>query len=189
MLKFIAIIILPVCILTSCAFLHAWSIALATEYDGNIVIKNEKNVVLYLENVIENYGDYSMRAFNRKAISYKVKKTPSTIHYFYVIYTVDETYHTLSFSATGKGPTSKGAWAMDTETDIASYIEYLNENNRWEIEEVITNNPINTLLTIKNILSKIHSKNITWYFRSKINKNNKHDNCYTGLFETLVENE
>jgi len=184
-LKLIAIMILPPCILTSCAFLHAYSIVLATEYDGKIVIENEKNVVLYLENVIENYDEYTMRAFDRKAISPKVKKKPGFIHCFYVIYAVDETWHTLSFSATGKLATSKGAWAMDTETDVASYNGYINGNNVWEVEEIITNNAINTLLTIKNVLSKIQS-DTTYYFRSKINKNDTHDNCYAALYETLV---
>jgi hypothetical protein len=169
-------------------YLHAYSIVLTTEYDGNKVIENEKNVALYLEKIIEDDGDYSMRAFNRKAISYKVRKTSGTTHCFYVIYTAGETYHTLSFSATGKWATSKGAWAMDTETDITSYTDYLSGSNIWEVEEIITNNGINTLLTIMNVLSKIQS-NTTYYFNSKMNKNNNYDNCRTALFSTLVGNE
>ena len=116
-------------ILVSCASLYAYSIVLTTEYDGNIVIENEENVALFLENIIQNHADYSIMAFNRKAISHKVKKTYNTTHSFYVIYSADGIYHTLSFSATGKWATSKGAWAMDTETDIASYIDYLDGNN------------------------------------------------------------
>jgi hypothetical protein len=166
---------------------HAYVIVLSTEYDGNIVIENEKDVVLFLERVIQNSGDYSMRAFDRKAISYKVQKTPGTTHSFYVIYTADETYHTLSFSATGKGATSAGAWAMDTKTDITSYNDYLNENNKWEVREIMTDNGINTYLTTENVLSKIQS-DIFFYFRSGINKNNNFDNCNSALMETLVEN-
>jgi hypothetical protein len=187
-LKLAAIIILLTCILTSCASIHAFSIVMSTEYDGNIVIENEKNVEMFLENIIQNYGDYSMKAFDRKAISYKVQKTADTTHSFYVIYMADETYNTLSFSATGKWATSTGAWAMDTETDITSYIDYLNENNRWEVREIMTDNGINTLLTTGNVLSKLQS-DTTYYFRSKVNKNNEYDNCNTALFETLVEND
>jgi hypothetical protein len=187
-LLFIAVIFLVPCLFTGCAFLHAYSIALATEYDGKIVIENEKNVKLYLENIIQNYDDYSMRAFNRKAISYKVKKTPGTTHSFYVIYTADGNYHTLNFSATGKWATSQGAWAMDTEADITSYIDYTAGKNRWEIEEMATRNGINTLSTVKNILIKIRGNSI-FYFRSKVNVNNKTDNCNTALRETLAENE
>jgi hypothetical protein len=160
---------------------------LSTAYDGNIAIANEKNVELYLENIIQNNDDYSMKAFDRKAISYRVKKTNGTTHSFYVLYAPDKTYHTLSFSATSKWATSKGAWDMDTASDTASYIDYLKGNNRWEVEEIITNNGINTLLTSRNILSKIRS-NTTYYFRSRVNKNDYHDSCNTALLETLVEN-
>jgi hypothetical protein len=81
-------------ILASCTSLYAYSIVLFTKYDGAIVLENEKNVELYLENLIQNYNDdsidypinyptnypmnCSMKAFNRKAISYKVQKTSST---------------------------------------------------------------------------------------------------------------
>jgi hypothetical protein len=188
MVEVVVIIILFTSILVFRTSVHAYAIALSIEYDGNIVIQNEKNVVLFLENVIQNYSDYSMKAFDRKAISYKVKKTAVTTHSFYVIYSADETYHTLSFSATGKWTTSTGAWAMDTDSDITSYIDYLNENNRWEVREIITNNGINTLLTIRNVLEKTQ-KDITYYFRSSIYKNDNYDNCNTALLETLVENE
>jgi hypothetical protein len=187
-LKLVVIIILLACILTSCASIHAFSIVMSTEYDGNTVLENEKNVEIFLEDVIQNHGDYSMKAFDRKAISYKVQKTADTTHSFYVIYTTDETYHTLSFSATSKWAVSAGAWAMDTETDIASYIDYLNDNNRWEVREIMTDNGINTLLTTENVLSKIQN-DTTYYFRSKVNKNNDYDNCNTALLETLVEND
>jgi hypothetical protein len=100
----------------------------------------------------------------------------------------DGTYHTLSFSATGKWATSEGAWAMDTETDIVSYIDYLEGNNKWEVEEIRANNTINTRLTIMNILSKIRS-DVTYYFRSPLKNNDMHDNCNTALLETLVVNE
>jgi hypothetical protein len=183
----ITIIFLFIFISVNYASLHAYGIALATEYDGNVVIANEKNVELYLENIIQNYRDYSMRAFNRKAISYKVKKTPGTTHHFYVIYMADGTYNTLSFSATSKWATSKGAWAMNTESDIASYINYLEKTNIWEIEEIVTDNGIDTLLTINNVLLKMRS-NTSYYFSSKLYKSDRYDNCNTALLETLVVN-
>jgi Flp pilus assembly protein TadG len=161
---------------------------LTTEYDGKAVIENEKNVALYLENIMQNHGGYAMRAFERKAISYKTQKTGTTTHSFYVLYTDDSDYHTLSFSATGKWATSQGAWAVDTETDIESYAEYLNGTNVWEVSEIATTNGINTLLTIENVLAKIRS-NTTYYYRASIDKNDKHDNCNSALLETLVENQ
>jgi len=170
------------------AFLHCYGIALATKYDHKKTIENEKNVILKLKDIAQNHGDYSMRAFNRTAISYKVRKTPETTHSFYVIYKPDGTFNTLSFSATGKLATSRGAWAMDTDADISSYNEYMQGNNRWKTEEYKTNNGINTLLTINNVIAKSQS-NIRYFFRARVNKNDKYDNCNTGLLETLVEND
>jgi hypothetical protein len=170
------------------AFLHGYAIALTTKYDHKTTIENEKNVILYLKDIVQNHGDYSMKAFNRTAISYKVRKTSETTHSFYVIYRADGTYNTLTYAATGVFATSKGAWAMDTEGDISSYTDYLAGNNRWEIEEIKTNNGINTLLTINNVLAKTQS-NIKYFFRAKVNKNDKYDNCNTAILETLVENE
>ena len=184
----LALVIFVAYMLESCASLHAYSIVLTTKYDGNAVIEKEKNVALYLENAVQNYGDYALRAFDRKAISHKTQKTDITTHSFYVLYTAPETYHTLSFSATGKWATSQGAWAMDTGTDIASYVDYLKGNNIWEVREIVTNNGINTLLTIGNVLTKIQN-NTTYYYRASININDNHDNCNTALLETLVENE
>jgi hypothetical protein len=170
------------------AFLHGYAIALGTKYDHKTTIENEKNVIIYLQDIIQNHGDYSMKAFSRTAISYKVRKTSETTHSFYVIYKADGTYNTLTYAATGKFATSKGAWAMDTEGDIASYADYLAGNNRWEVEEIKTSKGINTLLTINNVLTKTQS-NIKYFFRARVNKNDKYDNCNTGILETLVENE
>jgi hypothetical protein len=93
----------------------------------------------------------------------------------------------LSFSATGKWATSQGAWAMDTESDVASYAGYIKGDNQWEVEEIKVNG-INTLLTLENVLSKMRS-DTKYYYRSQVNKNVKYDNCNTALLETLVENE
>jgi len=192
---FILILMLPVFILFFLllvsgpfrAFLHAYGIVLVTKFDNNSTIENEKKVILSLKDIIQNHSDYSMRAFNRTVISYKVRKTSETTHSFFVIYKTDGTYNTLSYSATGKLATSKGAWAMDTEGDISSYTDYSEGNNRWDVEEYITKNGINTLLTINNVLAKTQS-DIKYFFRAKVNKNDKYDNCNTAVLETLSEN-
>jgi hypothetical protein len=170
------------------AFLHGYAIALTTKFDHKTTIEDEKNVIINLKDITQDYSDYSMRAFSRTAISYKVRKTSETTHSFYVIYKADGSYNTLSYSATGKFATSKGAWAMDTEGDIASYTDYSAGNNRWEVEEIKTNNGINTLLTINNVLAKMQG-NIKYFFHAKVNKNDNYDNCNTAVLETLAENE
>ena len=190
MLRFFIITIFTASILVSCASLHAYSIVLSSYYDGKIVIENEKNVIAFMKNIINSdIENYSIRAFNRKAISHLVKKTPDTTHSFFVIYNkADNTYNTLSFSATSKWATSRGAWAMNTEPDLLSYFNYITDNNNWEVQEIVLENGIDTSATINNILEKTQKK-IKYFFRSKYDKNNKYDNCNTALLETLTGND
>ena len=173
-------------VLSACAELHAYSIALATPYDGKAVIQNEEQVARYLHYIVDNDGSYSMRAFSRKAISNRVQKTDGTTHRFYVISRNDGSYDTLSFSATNKWAVSQGAWAMNTQSDRDSYSEYLHGNNTWEVEEIITAADINTVSTIGNVLVKLEGRN-TYFFRARVDRNDRHDNCNTALLETLEE--
>ena len=173
-------------ILTGCTSLYAYGIVLATKYDGVTVLQKEGDVKGILEQMRKGADRYIMKAYTRTAISYKVRKTNDTTHSFYVITCDDEMYITLSFSATGKWATSKGAWAINTDTDVSSYENYLMGENRWYVEEIKTNKGINTLRTITNILGKIES-DITYYYRAPVNKDDKMDNCNTALLETLVE--
>ncbi|MDR0569390.1 MAG: hypothetical protein LBG87_09330 [Spirochaetaceae bacterium] len=170
-----------------CSSLHAYMYILAADYDGNAVLKKEEAVRFILEQTIEDAYQYTIKAYTRTAISYKVKKTKSTTHSFYVITREGETYKTLSYSATGKWATSAGAWALNTDTDISSYEDYLFGENKWKVEEIYTKKGINTLKTITNVTAKMDG-DITYYYRAKVNKNDKIDNCNTALWETLTEN-
>jgi hypothetical protein len=160
---------------------------LAENYDGNEVLNKEESVRYILEQMVEYADQYTMEAYTRTAISYKVKKTKNTTHSFYVIMREGEKYQTLSFSATSKWATSEGAWAINTNTDISSYENYLLGENKWKVEKIETKNGINTLETITNIVTKTAS-DTTYYFKAKVNKNDKIDNCNTALLETLEEN-
>jgi hypothetical protein len=160
---------------------------LAVDYDGNTVLNKEGDVKYILEQIIKNTDQYIIKAYTRTAISYKVKKTRNTTHSFYVIMNEGGKYQTLSFSATGKWAASEGAWAINTDSDIFSYEDYVEGENKWYMEEIETENGINTLRTITNVLEKIRS-DITYYYRAPINKDDKIDNCNTALLETLIEN-
>jgi hypothetical protein len=175
-------------ILADCASLHAYMYVLTQGYDGNAVLQKEGEVKEILEGINENAEKYSIKAYTRTAISYKVKKTKETTHSFYIIMDEWETYQTLSFSATGKWATSEGAWAINTDSDITSYEEYVGGENRWHVKEIEIKGGINTIRTITNILNKIN-KGTTYYYRAKENKEDTLDNCNTALLETLVENE
>jgi hypothetical protein len=159
---------------------------LAKDYDGNAVLEKEEEVKHILEQIVENAQSYTMKAYMRTAITYKVKQTKTTTHSFYVI-SKGEEYQTLSFSATGKWTASQGAWAINTDTDISSHEDYLGGANIWKVEEIKTEKGINTLETITNVLAKIES-DITFYWKAKVNKDDKIDNCNTALLETMVKN-
>ncbi|MDR1507867.1 MAG: hypothetical protein LBI67_12270, partial [Treponema sp.] len=157
------------------------------DYDGNAVLAREGDVQYILKQIIENADRYIMKAYTRTAISYKIKKTHNTTHSFFVIGHEDGTYQTLSFSATSKWATSEGAWAINTDSDISSYEDYLERGDKWHVEEIETGNGINTLGTIKNVMKKMES-DITYYYRAQVSKDDKTDNCNTAVLETLVEN-
>jgi hypothetical protein len=176
-----------VCILAGCTTIHAYMYVLVKDYDGNAVLEKEEEVRHTLEQIIENAEHYTMKAYTRTAISYKVRQTKNTTHSFYVIMSEEEKYQTISFSATGKWTASQGAWAINTDTDISSYEDYLWGVNKWNVKEIETEKGINTLETITNVVAKIGS-DITFYWRAKVNKDDKIDNCNTALLETMVKN-
>jgi hypothetical protein len=160
---------------------------LSTEYDGETVLKEEPLVKYTVEQMIENADQYTMKAYERTAISDEVKKTETTTHSFYLIQREGENDQTLSFSATGKWATSEGAWALNTDTDVSSYRDYLRGDNIWEVAEIETKNGINTRSTLMNVIAKIES-DVTYYFNSKKNIDDDIDNCNSALLETLTEN-
>ncbi|MDR0599397.1 MAG: hypothetical protein LBG84_04860 [Treponema sp.] len=169
-----------------CTSLHAYMYVLASDYDGNAALQKEAAVKDVLGDIISSPDRYSLRAYTRAAISYRVRKTENTTHSFYVISREGKTWQTLSFSATGKWATSKGCWAIDTATDRSSYEEYLRGANRWHVEELKTDRGIDTAPTLRNIVEKIES-DTTYYFRARVNRDDRVDNCNTALLETMVE--
>jgi hypothetical protein len=181
-------VLFHIAVSAGCSSLQAYMYVLAADYDGNAVLKKEGEVKKLLLDILGNAGEYRMKAYTRTAISFKVKKTALTTHSFYVITRAGETYQTLSFSATGKGAVSEGAWTINTDTDVSSYGEYLNGENRWRVEEIPIEREIDTLKTLSNVLEKMTS-NTTYYFMAKVNAHDKRDNCNTALLETLAETQ
>jgi hypothetical protein len=169
------------------ASFHAYMIVLSEPYDGKIVLLKEPLVRNELEKIIEHADQYSMKAYERTAVSYKAIKSRTTTHRFFVITREGEKYQTLSFSATGKGAFSEGAWTINTDSDIASYEDYLSGENKWKVTEIKTSRGINTRETITKVKAKLDS-DITYYFKAQVNDNDNKDNCSTALLETLSEN-
>jgi hypothetical protein len=177
-------IILLMFLFSSCTSLTAYHYVLKNDYDGKEILAKEIDVQRFTEKIISDSLPFSMQAFNRVAIDYHVKKTPKTTHSFYVLTDTTGQYYSLSFCATSKNPRSTGAWALNTKWDIESYQSFISGDNIWQVEKIATLENINSIATLRNILEKIKSNN-TYYFRSKINPNDNHDNCNSALMETL----
>ena len=158
------------------------------EYDGDELIIHETQVRDYLKNILNVPDNYTMHAYTRKAISPDLKKTSDFYHSFYVVKNdnVDyPQYFTLSFNGTRKRRYSQGAWAINTETDLRSYIDYRFGTNSWEVQEIPVR--INTKKTVAKILHKIDNEDITYYVNDHKNNRYSVENCITALQATLVE--
>ncbi len=172
---------------SGCASLQASYYVLTANFDGETVLQREQEVQTQLKHIIKNANLFIIRAYSRSAISPNIKKTKDTTHSFYVFLNRNGNFKTLSFCATRKMPSSEGAWALNTNTDVESYENYIHKKNNWSVEEIKPRNGISTLKTAEKILAKINS-NSTYYFRSTPNENDETDNCNTALLETLVAN-
>jgi hypothetical protein len=181
------IITLPFFIISAaCSSLQAGFYVLVSNFDGAQVLQNEPDVKLFLEHIHTFSENYTITAYKRKTISYKIKKTTKMTHSFYVIIDNDGNYYTLSFAGTKKTFKSQGAWVINSDTDIGSYELFIHGDNIWEVEEIKAPNGIDTKNTVDNVLLKIES-GTTYYYKSHISKNPDQDNCNTALEWTLVE--
>jgi hypothetical protein len=108
------------------------------------------------------------------------------MHAYYVIYNNTGQFYTLSFNGTQFSKYSHGAWALNTESDFNSYINFLDGDNIWDVEVINSENIINVKETISNVLEKIDS-DITYYYKDHVNNKINMENCITALTGTLVE--
>jgi hypothetical protein len=183
---FIFSLLLPV-IGASCSTIRAGIDFLLLDIDGRELIKNEALVKNYLETVLLAPEKYLLSGYTRRLFSPQLKKTPVLYHSLYVITSEEALFSTLSFSGTEKRKYSYGAWAINTDTDMKSYISFKYGTNEWEVQEIPVDNGINTEQTIKNILFRIDNT-INYYYKDHINDKKDMENCNTALQNTLVEN-
>jgi hypothetical protein len=155
--------------------------------DGDQILINERNVKTFLENVLNTPGEYIITAYERCGINYQIKRTKLLTHSYYV-FTEPFTgeYHTLSFYGTKIAFYSRGAWTMDANSDMASYKNYFDGNNKWDVVQIDIRNGIDTAETVKNILGKM-DREIIYYYRNHIKRKPGKDNCNTALWETIAE--
>jgi len=176
-------------IVTSCSTIKIGAELIAVDFDGNALLNNEVHVKEKLLEILLEHENYTMTGFTRKAISPKVERTLHHYHSFYIVSFDENRYFALSFSGTKKWFRSTGAWAINTNTDVSSYLSYLYDNNEWDVQEIHLKKGINTEMTLKNIIHKIDDDNITYYYNDHINDENNMENCNTALQNTLVEKD
>ncbi|MDR1231771.1 MAG: hypothetical protein LBK61_10265 [Spirochaetaceae bacterium] len=151
---------------------------------GKAILANEPNVKTILENIAGSFDNYTMKAFSRTGINFRIKQTELLTHSFYVILFDNGEYHTLSFYGTEIATYSEGAWAYDTESDISSYQMYLEGDNKWNVQELFQGDTINIRDTLRNILNKIGS-GTTYFYKDHIFNKPNMNNCNTALYETV----
>ena len=159
------------------------------EFDGNSLIENEGNVRQHLLTILDAPENYSIAAFTRKAISLDLEKTDDLYHSFFVLRSRHlPFFFTLSFSGTDKWFFSQGAWAINSDYDIASYVTYRHGNNEWDVEEMFIENGINLEMTLRTIIQRIEDGIISYFYNDHIDYRPNMENCNTAMFNTIVSN-
>jgi hypothetical protein len=154
-------------------------------FDGKKYITGEADVVKLLQEIQSGSRRCTFRAFERRAFRPTGLRTQTLIHSFYVIEEEGMGPHTLSFTGTMRFFYSQGAWALDVEADIESYLEFTAGNNIWDVHEILPGSAIDTWATSGKILQKIKAKT-RYYYNDHLDNWNGYDNCNTALWETIT---
>jgi len=150
-------------------------------------LKDEGEVKKYLEQILENPENYAIAAYERTAIS-KGKRNALKKHSFYVITNLStKEKTTLSFNGTELNTKSKGAWVLNTETDIDSYKDFrFGKSNDYDMKLLRSPNSIDTSEVAGNIINSINSSTQYYLFDHIIDKEG-YNNCNTALYSTITK--
>ena len=180
------VLLLNIVILASCSSLRAGIYLISIDdKSGETILQNEPDVKTFLEQVVDSHENYSMKVFARTAVNFQFKRTKLLTHSYYLIVSSDGEFHTLSFYGTEMSFYSKGAWALDANSDRSSYIMYLEGSNRWDVAEIFPENSIDVQKTAGSIVDRMGS-GITYYYKDHVKNRPNVDNCNTALHETIV---
>jgi uncharacterized protein YceK len=152
---------------------------------GETILQREPNVKIFLENILNSDEFYTMKVFARTGIHHQKKRTDLITHSYYVFFSDSGECHTLSYYGTDMTFYSEGAWVLDAESDLGSYLLYLEDNNKWDVEELFCGWDIDVRQTVKNIIDKMDS-GMTYYYRAHLSNKQFADNCNTALYKTIV---
>ena len=154
--------------------------------DGETIFQNQQRLKSVLENLAEEYDNYSLEAFSRRTqIRFPSKRSKLFVHSFYLIKLNDEDYHTLSFANSKFVFSSEGAWLFDKESDRTSYKTYIEGHNKWNVVNLFPGKIINVKTTLKNIIETINS-GVEYYYKDHLKPRPNALNCNTALYETIL---
>jgi len=156
------------------------------EYNIDETIAKEKNITIFLENVLDKACEYGIFICERTLTYGQKKKTKLMHHRFYVIKALSSNeYNTLGFFGTSFSFYSQGVWILNSNSDILAYKEFLSGGNNWDIAVIETPDYIDTPETIRKLISKIENR-VSYYYRDHLDDKPGVDNCNTAIMETLV---
>jgi len=173
--------------LSSCSSMYS---AFVNEYNINETIAKEKNIPVFLENVLDKPYEYEIFIYERTPTHSKTKKTKLMRHLFYVFKPLSSgRYNTLGYFGTSFNFYSQGVWILNSNSDVAAYEEYLaGKKNTWDMDLIETPDNIDTVETVKKLIGKLTNR-ISYYYKDHLDDKQGVDNCNTAVLETLVRKQ
>ena len=153
------------------------------------IIQEEKKVEVYVRRIEQDPNNYSIEAYQRKALApYLRKKDVVATHSLYVINEKSTgVTSTLSFNGTGYTLFSEGAWKLNSKTDVEGWENYKNGFNNYDMEIFLSKEVINVKETAGKIIDSINS-NTKYYALDHVFDKPNMENCNTALYSTVDYN-
>ncbi|MCQ2582681.1 MAG: hypothetical protein MJ160_02135 [Treponema sp.] len=131
---------------------------------------------------MNNYKDFCVYDFS----DYAEEITELLTHSLFIIEEKStNSISTLSYNGTVLLPFSKGAWGLNTETDVSSYESFKDGSNDYDMRLIYSANKINPEMTAKNIIQSIDSRT-TYFMIDHLCDIIGKENCNTAFFNTIV---
>lgn len=173
-------------ILLLAALLFGSCSIMAAKIEEDSVFENQQNVKTFLEGIAKTEDNFSIRAFSRKTqVRIPSKRSELFTHSFYLIDLGGGKYHSLSFVNLKTILSKEGVWALDKDTDLKSYQEYIEGENKWKLWALYPEDTIDAKQTLTNIIDTINS-GVKYYYKDHIKHRPDSLNCNTALYETVV---
>lgn len=153
--------------------------------NGKYLVDNEYKIKGLLMRIEQNPDDYNIEGYQRRAIT-TGKITELLTHSLFIIEEKStNSISTLSYNGTVLLPFSKGAWGLNTETDVSSYESFKDGSNDYDMRLIYSANKINPEMTAKNIIQSIDSRT-TYFMIDHLCDIIGKENCNTAFFNTIV---